>query len=487
MQWRTPASSWADDPRGGVVSVAATPTVEAPRAGQWRARLRRARRTHHDRSMGDTLTDLYMLLWLVVVYGGALFTTVRRHLLASAGSAVSPEHAWIGSAVLLAGAGLVWQGLRTLGPLLATPAEQAWGLSTPVDRRAWLVPRFVALVLAGTAAGIVGVGAVDLLGLRGSALGLAALGGAVYGVAGTGMSITAQGRRNGRRWPGWVGGLLLGAGAVAAVAVVGTHYGGLPLPPPARSMGPLAAVAGFPLAVTGLLLATRTMARLDRVALSAGAEVASAAASATVWLDPSLLSRVLEVRRWRRVARVHSLRFLPVFPGRGGALLQAEARRLARRPGALLVWSALALTQYAVAVVAPPVAGVARVIGAYLAAGRLAGGLRAVSRSAGLRRALGGEDLQVRLLHLLVPALGAALWWLLTWPAGGRHLGTAEIFLVAGVVAAAYRSATRRPMNYGGAVLETPFGLFPTEMLLQMARGPDLLGAVIVLQVILAR
>ncbi len=461
--------------------------VQAPRARQWRTRLRRARRKHHDKSLGDTLTDLYMLLWLVLVYGGALFTTVRRHLAAPSEAAISPEHAWIGIAVLLAGAGLMWQALRTLGPLLATQAEQAWGVSTPIDRRGWLVPRFGALVLAGGVAGVAAAGAVALLGFRGNGLELAGLGGAAFGAAATGFAVAAQGAPRRRRWPGQVAGLLLGAGALAAAAVVASHYGGRRLPPPTASLGPAAVAAGVPLGVVAVVLAVRTLARLDRVALGTGAEVASAAVSASVWLDLSLLSRVLELRRWRRIGRVRSRRFLSLFPGRAGALLQAELRRQFRRPSALLVWGALALAQYAVAVVAPPVAGVAKVIGAYLAAGRLTSGLRTISQAAGLRRALGGEDLQVRLIHLVVPALGAVLWWLVTWPAGGQHFGTAEIFLVAGVVAAAYRSATRKPMSYGSAVLETPFGLFPMEMFIQMARGPDLLGVVIVVQVILGR
>jgi hypothetical protein len=469
---------------GGGASIAA---AEAPRARQWRARLRRARRKHHDRALSDTLTDLYMVLWLVVVYGGALFTTVRRHLQTPAGPVATAEHAWISVAVLLAGAGLAWQGLRTLGPLLATPAEQAWGTSTPIDRRGWLLPRFISMVLAGTVGGLVAAVAVSLLGLRGNGMSLAILGGAAFGMVGTAASVVAQGAPERRRWPGLVGGLLLALGALAAAVVVATHYGGSALPGPPEALGPAAVAVGVLLAAVTLVVALRTLPRLDRPALGAGAELASAAASATVWLDLSLLSRVLEVRRWRRVGRVHSRRFLPFLPGRTGALLQAELRRLARRPAALAVWGALVLAQYAVAVVAPPVAGVAHGIGAYVAAGRLTGGLRATAQSAGLRRALGGEDLKVRLAHLVVPALGAALWWVVTWPAGGPHFGTGELFLLAGVVAAAYRSATRPPMNYGAVMLETPFGPFPSELVLQMVRGLDLLGVAIVLQIILAR
>jgi hypothetical protein len=122
-----------------------------------------------------------------------------------------------------------------------------------------------------------------------------------------------------------------------------------------------------------------------------------------------------------------------------------------------------------------------------MAAGRLASGLRTVAGSAGLRRALGGDDLRVRLVHLVVPAAGTALWWAITGPAGGPRVGAGALLLVAGIVAAAYRGATRRPISYGAGVFETPLGLFPTGILLQLTRGPDLLGVVIILQLILGR
>jgi hypothetical protein len=206
-----------------------------------------------------------------------------------------------------------------------------------------------------------------------------------------------------------------------------------------------------------------------------------------VGLDPSLLSGVLEMRRWRRVGRVSSRPFRFPRLGRTGALLQAELRRQMRRPGALGVWGALALAYYALVLVAPSWSAVGRLVLAYLAVGRLAPGLRALARSPGLRRALGGEEWPTRILHMVVPGLGAVLWWLATSPAGGSAPRPGEIFLVAGVVGAVYRSATRPPMSYGGAALETPIGMVPLELLTQMARGPDLLGATIVFKVLMVR
>jgi hypothetical protein len=61
-----------------------------------------------------------------------------------------------------------------------------------------------------------------------------------------------------------------------------------------------------------------------------------------------------------------------------------------------------------------------------------------------------------------------------------------EILLLAGVVAAAYRAATRPPMAYGGAAIETPFGLIPVDLLRQVTRGLDVLAVVIVVQTLLS-
>ncbi len=80
-------------------------------------------------------------------------------------------------------------------------------------------------------------------------------------------------------------------------------------------------------------------------------------------------------------------------------------------------------------------AGIAHLVGAYLAADRLTGGLRTVCRSPGLRRALGGNETTVRLAHLVVPALGTALWWLATAPVGGGLPAVLQAVLVGGVLA----------------------------------------------------
>jgi Family of unknown function (DUF6297) len=451
-----------------------------PSARELRVRLRHGRRQHHSRSLGDFLTDLYLLAFLALMYGYVLVRAARQYLHSpTAGHGDQAERYWLGAAALLAGAGLAWRGLRAVGPLLSSPAGYTWLAATPVSRRDWLLPRLAGVLLgaallpAALSAAAAGVG-------TGSSLGWAALAGAGYGVAGAALCVVAQAASP--RWPRVVGGVLAGIGAALALVVIVAHYAGVGLAEPSVPLAALA-LTGIPVALVTTVLAVRALPRLDRAALTGGAGLAAAAVTAAVWLDPSMLTGVLETRRWRRVGRVASRRFQ-----RGGqvwVLLQAEVRRLTRRPGALAIWAALALAQYGIAVAVPSVAWVTRLVGLYLATNRLAGGLRTVARSPGLRRALGGGDGTLRLTHLVVPWLGAVLWWLLTWPAG-PHLGGVEPLIVVGVVAAAYRAATRPAMAYGGPAVDTPFGLIPVDLIRQVIRGLDVLAVVIVIWSLLA-
>ncbi len=403
--------------------------VQRPTARQLRVRLRRARRGHHDRPLGELLTDLYILAWFVLMYGFVLVQAASQYLHPSSGGRADPaERYWIGVAVVVAAAGLAWQALRAVGPLLVTPAAQTWFVSTPVDRRGWLLPRLGALLVGSAAAAAVLALAGDGLGLRPDP-GWAALAGAAFGTAGAALGVAA-------------------------------------------------------LAVTATVRAVRALPRLDRATLTAGTQLATAAVTAVTWLDPSLLSGMLEVRRWRKVGRVRSRPFRPW--GRAWVLLQADLRRQVRRPTSLVLWGVLVLGQYAAAVAVPSMAAIAHLVGGYLAADRLTGGLRTVCRSPGLRRALGGDEITVRLAHLVVPALGTVAWWLVTVPVGGAPPAVLQVVLVAGVIAAVYRAATRPPMRYGGAVVDTPFGLIPVDLLRQIVRGPDLLAVLIVVQWLLA-
>ncbi|MEH1169026.1 DUF6297 family protein [Micromonospora sp. CPCC 205539] len=457
-----------------------------PSARQVRTHLRQARRRHHDHSLGDVLGDAYVVVLFVGMYGWFAVSASRDLLRSpSMGQADPGVRWWLAVAALLAGAGLAWRGLRALGPLLVTPATQSWVTSAPVDRRAWLAPR-LGVLLTGAAAATAALGAAvaALAGVSDlSVLGWAAAAGAGWGVAALALSVVAQSSPPGRRWPVLLGAVpMLAAAVVTGVVVLVGHLGeGLPRPVTAPTVALVA--VGAPLAVAAIILAVRALPRVDRATLTTGAQFANAAATATILLDPTMLVSLVESRRWRRIGRVRSRRFLP-GPG-WWVLLQADVRRLGRHPSALLFWAALILVQYAAALALPGLAGAAQVVFGYVAADRLTGGLRSISRSTGLRRALGGSDNALRAIHLIVPAVGAGLWWLLTTPTVHGGPPWLAPMLALGVVAAAWRAATRPPIDYGGATVNTPFGMIPVDLLRQGARGPALLAVLVLFQIML--
>ncbi len=460
------------------VTARAQPAV--PSARQVRVRLRRLRRNHRSGSLGDVLADLYLVLLLAVVYGGGGVYVLRDYFTSpEVVSTATGARWWIGVAAVVAGAGLTWQGVRMVGPLLASPATMTWIASSPVDRRAWLVPRFM-WSLAGAAAGsaLLGVAAVVAVRREAPAVTLTAVTVAVVGgaVAGVALGVVAQAEARPPVWSRHLGPTLVAVGSVAALVAVVAELAGRSLPTPTVRWE-VAAVATVPVAVAATVAAVRALSRIDRASLATGAQLASAAMVAALSVDPTWLTSVVEARRWRAVGRVRSRRQRP--GSRWWVLLRADLRRPLRRPGVLLWWVLLGLGCYAVTVALPPLGGAAHLALAYLAGGALAGGLRMVCRSAGLRRALGGRDGALYAVHLVLPTLGVLVWYLLTLPVVRPQPTVVDAVFVAGLVVAVYRTASRPPMRYGGVVWETPFGLIPVDLVSQVVRGPDVVVTMI--------
>ncbi|MEV0717099.1 DUF6297 family protein, partial [Asanoa sp. NPDC050611] len=361
------------------------------------------------------------------------------------------------------------------------PAVQSWLASTPLSRRSLLAPRFAGLLLAAALGAAVLGAAAAAIGRSGGYV-WAAVAGLGWGTAFAAGAVAAQSWPTRRiRWPATA---LAGVGGVVVLAVVLTHglWGWAP-GRPSGAVLPAVALAGLAPAAVLLVLAVRALPRIDRASLSTGARFASAASSAVLLLDPSMLAAVVENQRWRAVGRVRSGRFRA--GPRWWVLLQADVRRIARNRAAVGWWVALILAVYAVQAALPSVAGGVQVVAAFLAADRFAGGLRGISRSAGLRRAVGGGDGALKLTHLIVPTLVATLFWLATIPPVGAGPRWLPALLVAGVAAAVYRAATRGPMVYGGSVAETPMGAIPVDMIRQVIRGPDLLAVLVAIQILI--
>jgi hypothetical protein len=226
----------------------------------------------------------------------------------------------------------------------------------------------------------------------------------------------------------------------------------------------------------------RALSRLHRGALSVGSDLVQAAAVSTAWLDLSLISSALAVRRARRIGRVRSAR---LWGRREFAFVLADLVRLRRYPATVVVWVALLPVPFFAAVSLPPIAvGPVQLLAAYVAADRLAGGLRTITGSAALRRALGGTDGSLKAVHLVLPAVGAVVWCLLTAPALPIAAVSTTAISAVGAVITVYAMATRPPMDYTTPVFDSPFGSIPVNLIRQLLRGPALLVGLAALQLI---
>jgi uncharacterized protein DUF6297 len=165
-------------------------------------------------------------------------------------------------------------------------------------------------------------------------------------------------------------------------------------------------------------------------------------------------------------------------------LVRADLRRLARQPGRIVGWAALAVVPYVVAAVAAPVwAAVAQVLAGALAVSGLTPGLRAVADQPGLRRMFPLDDRTLQAVHTILPAAGALLWAAATAPAlaavaggetGAEPAAGAAAAAAIGALAAAVRAATRPPLDYGGVVTpDVGFGSASVGLIAQVLRGAD--------------
>jgi hypothetical protein len=466
------------------LSTVQVPTVPAP--ADVRVALRQVRRSHSDRTLGDLLTDVYLFAFVAVLYGGGASVPIRRHLAQPlAGPAGSASvRAWLVLGLLIVVTALVWRGLRMVGPLVTTPAAQSWVLATPIDRAGWLRLPFGALLVA---AGLFGAGVGTLAGWAGLAGGRfgelwSVLIGSALGVLVAAAAVDEQqpARSSGSAFARTGSTVVIGIGLALVAVVVVFRRAGWSLADPRIGLAAgwlLLALGGAGWAVRR---AGRALARLDRASLGGGAQLAGAAVTAAVMLDPSLLSGIITARRWRQAGVVHSRRLRP--GPRWWVLLQADLVRQVRRRSDVLAFAALALTPYAIAVFVPAATGSVRIVAGYLAVDRLAGGLRTVARSAPLRRILGGSDRELRYVHLVVPGVGLLLWWLATAWAGPAPLPAVETLLLVGILGAVYRTATRPPMAYDVDIADSPLGPVPTTLLRRLVRGPDLVAVLVLLE-----
>lgn len=359
--------------------------------------------------------------------------------------------------------------LLAFGPVFAGRDRMFWVLSSPVDRAALLLPRFLGLLGLGAVLGAVWPAAV--FGVVGAASPPGLLlfaGSATIGVGVVAGAVVLQ--RDRARPQSW---LSVFAGACVIALFLRPFEFAVP-----------DAVWLAPVAVLLVVVAGLSLRRLDRADLAAGAHLAAAVRVSVSWLDLALLGAILAERRARLLGRVRSAR---LRGSRLTVLVWTDLLRARRAPNALLVWAGL-LPLPALVALGGEVDWVPAVhlLAAFVATDRLAAGLKAVCRSAAIRRMLGGPDRLLRLAHLVVPAGGAVVWCAIT-ASFTPHVSWLTVVVSAiGAVVVVYRISTRPPLDYGVAAID--FGVLgpvPLGLVVQLGRGPVLLYLLCVLQVIL--
>lgn len=358
--------------------------------------------------------------------------------------------------------------LLAFGPVFAGRDRMFWVLGAPVDRAALLLPRFLGLLGLGAALGAVWPAAVvGVVGTVSAPGPLVFVGSAVLGVGVMAGAVVLQRLRFAPQL--WLS-VLAGMSVVALVV----RPGDVVVEP----------VWSAPVAVVLAVVAFRSLRRLDRADLAAGASLAAVVRVSVAWLDLALLGAILAERRARVLGRVRSAR---LRGSRLVVLVWTDVLRVRRAPNALLVWAGL-LPLPALVALGGEVEWVPAIhlICAFVATDRLAAGLKAVCRSGAIRRALGVPERFLRLAHLVVPSVGAVVWCVATVPFTPHVSWLGGVVSAVGAVAVVYRIATRPPLDYGVAAID--FGVLgpvPIGLVLQLSRGPVLLYLLCVLQVIL--
>jgi hypothetical protein len=439
------------------------------------------------RSLGQALSDGY-----IAVFGFLLVGAMVANVIVQAQGVVSQcnSQACLSARTLLpwatfalcVSAALVLS--RLFGPVLASAAEGFWLLDAPVQRKRLLTPRLLGITAAGLGIGMLAGGLIaaltgspfDEIVIWGVGTGLAAAASISFAAAEQGAE-----RHLPTRLVSYLFGLL---GLVALLAVIAVAAKWVVLDVNATravDIGlALIAAAAIVLVLTSVLALAR-LNQIRRTRLLSGGALVSGISGAFFALDFGLIRDIVVDRRAMEIGHVRSR------PGRGVGLrplVWREAQRLARSPQPLL-WVALSLV-VPYAVDALGMGSVMPIFGSLVLFGAMVpmlNGLRVLTRTGGLARAMPFSNKAIKRATVAVPAVVALLWALATIPAflgfASDHHPFPEAALMALVTGAAgflgaVRWTTGKPPNFGGPAVASQFGAIPPGLIIGMIRGFDM-------------
>ena len=441
--------------------------TSVPSARALRGQLRKARRrSGAAKPIGETLQDLYVAAFAVVMMVVTVAPTASQVLVDAGARTTSPGLAMtLAVAALVAATAAALRALATVGPVVRDPADVTWLLASPAPRGSLLAPTATLLmVVAGGVGAVVGAACGVVADTNANLVFGWAAGGAASFVAVAGLAVlTQRGERANRRVRNGadVGAVLAGALLVAGLA-------GLTLSAIAAPW--LAAALLTMLAASTLVAVPRALRRLRRSDLVAGAGLALGLRATVTALDGSFVAETLRTRRLleRAVVRARPLAGAGLL-----ALVVADARRVTRSPRALLAAAALVPVAWTLADLYGDLGAAAAVsVAAWAAGAQVAAGLRTVSRSAAVARCLPFSDAELRGAHAVLPGLVALAVASAATALTQRPAWTALAAALVGTAAVLRTAAGRPPINWG-VQATSPLGSLPVGAFTSYLVGLD--------------
>jgi hypothetical protein len=456
--------------------------TEANEVSELRADIRHWRRDRANARLVDVLSDLYVVLFALVMLGAMAANAVisigkvsTRLCTTNACQDARSMFPWL---VGLAAVLMVLSMARLFGPVFVSPAVSTWMLPAPIDRLALFRPRllsFVFITSLGTA--VASLAAATMGGFDPTVVIAFGASSVILAVIVVSVASFSQAR----------GGLVA---SVLALLFGGTVWIGLVLvalsevpvtgPPTLASGWVIGVCIAMPITALLLVQATRDLRRLRRADVARGGALAPGLSGALYGLDLALLYDLLLAHRWKRRGFVRARRGGP----RGAtALVGYDLVRLARSPEMLLILLGSVVIPYAV-----QAAGAGRVVvlvaslTGFLGGLRFLAALRVVCRTPSLVRLMPFAGAMTRAATLVVPGVCLLVFGLASSPALKEAVdGSSLEALLLGVAvgASALASGTRwitgRPPDYSGPLVSTPAGGVPTNLYGSALRGFDVL------------
>jgi hypothetical protein len=459
------------------------PLSRASEVRDLRGDIRHWRRGRADTSILEALGDAYVGAFATLMLGSMVVSVIVNVRLVSddlcttggcqEARTVMP---WLAGLTALV---VVLAVARLFGPVFVSPAVGSWLLSAPVDRAAVLRPRLLwTAVIAAVFAGLFAAGASTLGGFWLAPL--LAFSGAAALLALAGVSLAALSQASGglaARLLSWLLGLIVWAGLLLVALDAG------PTSSPPTELHPVwwgAAAAVLLIAVGSAALAIGRVGRLGRHDVAPGGSLAPGLSGALATLDLALVYDVLLAHRWNAHDAVRSRRG---GPNGQAALVWCDLTRLRRSPQTLVLLIGAVVVPYAA-----ESAGAGRVVllltalAGFAAGLPLLAGLRLVTRTPSLARAMPFSASSTRKATLAIPGAAMLAYGLATFPAlhGALDVTWSDsvvLGLTVGVcaLAGAVRWVTGRPPDYAKPLVSTPAGGVPTNLYGSVVRGFDIL------------